>query len=168
VDVGLAEVVCPFAEPIGLLGAGVKQDRAGAVDEQCAEVSVTAPGDAAEVSLEAAGVLARGEAEPTGEVPCRWEAVDGSDEGDESSGGEETDAGDAQKQLDRWELFGHRLQLTFHLFDPGFDGPDLETGFSEDGSQGLGQLGVGVLDQGPSVAGRPDCGVRVNVCRRFR
>ena len=42
VDVGLSEVVRPLAEPVGLLCAGVKQYRAGTVNEQCSEVAVSA------------------------------------------------------------------------------------------------------------------------------
>jgi hypothetical protein len=54
VDVGLAELVRPDAEAIVLLGPGVVEDRAGAVDEQGAQVAVTALGDASQVALEPA------------------------------------------------------------------------------------------------------------------
>ena len=50
-DVGFGEVVSPGAEAVWLSGLGVVEDGAGAVDEEGAEVAVTALGDAAEVSL---------------------------------------------------------------------------------------------------------------------
>ena len=51
VDVGLAQLVRPLAESVWLFGAGVEQDRAGAVDQQGPQVTVTALGDASQVAL---------------------------------------------------------------------------------------------------------------------
>jgi hypothetical protein len=58
VDVGLGEVVGPGSETVLLAGLGVVDEGSGTVDEEGAEVAVTALGDASEVSLGAAGELA--------------------------------------------------------------------------------------------------------------
>jgi hypothetical protein len=50
VDVSLGEFVRPLPQTIRLLGAGVEKDGAGTVDEEGAQVAVTALGDATQVS----------------------------------------------------------------------------------------------------------------------
>ena len=57
--------------------------------------------------------------------------------------------GDRTQVLDGGKLLADRLQLPLDLLDPSFDLADLATGLGEDGSQGLGQIGVGVLDERP-------------------
>jgi hypothetical protein len=71
VDVALGEFVGPGAEAVRLLVPGVQQHGAGAMDEQAAQVAVAALGDAPQVALEAAGELAGGEAQVTGQVAAR-------------------------------------------------------------------------------------------------
>src|SRR5260221_14666271 len=87
VDVCGADSGRPLTESV-LVVAGAEQDGAGAVDEQRSEVTVSAFGDASEVTLEATGVLARGEAEVAGEVPARGKAPGVDNEGDERSRGQ--------------------------------------------------------------------------------
>ena len=82
VDVSLGEVVCPAAEPVGLAVARVQQHGTSAVNEQCAQVAVTALGDAAESPLEAARILARRQAEVAREVTSGREAANVADEGE--------------------------------------------------------------------------------------
>ena len=84
----LLEPVCPVTEMIGLLLAGVKDDGSGAVDEERAQVAVTPLGDTAEPAFEAAGVLARGQAQPACELTGRRESADVPDEGEQGGGGQ--------------------------------------------------------------------------------
>src|SRR4029453_5347381 len=82
-------------------------------------------------------------------MSSRWEAVDVADEGDESGGGQEADAGDAEEVADGEELFGQAVELPLGFLDAALDVADFEAGIGEEGPEGVGQIGVGVLDEGP-------------------
>jgi len=82
-------------------------------------------------------------------MPSRWKAPDVAEEGDERSGDQKPDAGDGSQVLDGGQLLGRGLELAFHLFDSCLDLADLSAGFGEDRPQSLGQIRVGILDEGP-------------------
>ena len=75
-NVSLRELVRPLSKAIGLLGAGVEKDGAGAVDEEGAQVAVAALRDAPQVSLESAREFPRGETQVAGEVSAGGEPMD--------------------------------------------------------------------------------------------
>jgi len=82
-------------------------------------------------------------------MPSRGKPSNVSDEAYQGSRGQQPHPGDRTQVLDGGKLLDDRLQLPLDLLDPSFDLADLATGLGEDRSQGLGQIGVGVLDERP-------------------
>jgi hypothetical protein len=122
-----------------LLLACVDEHRARAVDEERAQVAVAAFGDAAQVALEPAGVLARSEAEVAGEMLSRREASNISDEGDQGGRDQQSDSRDGAQMLERGELLGGGLELAFHLLHPCLNLADLPARLGKDRPRCLGQ-----------------------------
>src|SRR5436190_6243230 len=143
------ELQSPGAQTVGgatLLGS--PEDGACAVDEQHAEVDVAALADGAEAADEAAGALARRQPQVAGQVTAGGEALHVSDEGDQGGSGDEADARDGAQAGNDRDLVGERLELGLDDTDAVLDVADLGAGFSEGGTQSVGQTGIGVGEQG--------------------
>ena len=89
---------------------GAAQDGTRVVDEQHAQVGVTASGDASETARGTAGVFARREAEGAGEVAPGRETIEVADRGAEGGRGDHADPAGALQALGSQVRVGECLQ----------------------------------------------------------
>src|SRR4029453_4732345 len=101
------------------------EQRAAAVDQQGAQVAVTALADAAEAANGSAGTLARSETEPACQVAARGEAQDVAHCGHQGRRGQQADARDAAQQGDDMQFAGESRQFVFGLLHPRLQVADL-------------------------------------------
>jgi len=110
------DVKRPGGERVGVLFVlGRPENGSRTVDEEHAEVGISAFGDLAE----SAGVTARAffghEPEITREPPPGGEAADVADESDERGGRERSDAGDRQQVFDSRDLAPEQIELSLGI-----------------------------------------------------
>ena len=91
---------------------------------------------------------ARRQPQVAGQVTAGGEALHVSDEGDQGGSGDEADARDGAQAGNDRDLVGERLELGLDDTDAVLDVADLGAGFSEGGTQSVGQTGIGVGEQG--------------------
>jgi hypothetical protein len=128
----------PPLEAIRGRGAtGSEQGGAGAVDQEGAQVGVAAFGDGAQMSVEAAGVLARDDAEEAGESASGGESREVSDEGVEGGGGDQADSGDGEVVLDEGQVVGEQLELSLAIVDFGVEVSDFRGETEQGGVKSL-------------------------------
>jgi hypothetical protein len=85
--------------PGTLLSLRSQQCRAGAVDQEGAQIDIAALGDATEPATFTAGVLPGSQAEPGREASPAWKAFDIADGSTDRSAAEQADAGDLAQLL---------------------------------------------------------------------
>jgi len=93
-------------------------------------------------------------------VSARGEASDVADEGDESGGGEQSDAGYGAQALDDGVFACQELELLFDGQDALFEVTDLETGFSESESKRIRECDIGIFDELESSGDDVSCANR--------
>jgi len=131
----------PGTESVGvLLGLGGPEDGSSTMDEEHAQIGVSAFADATESAHGPTGSLSRSEADIAGEVTSGGEAVNVTDEGDQGGSGEPADAGDGQQRGNRGALASQRVELALEGMDSLLDVRDLASGLLEGESQGRGDL----------------------------
>ena len=104
------------------------------MDEEHSQVGVSALADPSEPAELAAGAFARRDAEVRSEVAARGEAVDLGDEGDESGGGEDADAGHREQMTDRGDRRCEGCELLHDGVTALVELADLEGGLGEGGA----------------------------------
>lgn len=152
---------CPDSESIGLaVSFGGPEDGTSSVNEEHAEVSVSPLADGSDAPFESGGSFSGSEPEIAGEVTARGEASDVADEGDESGGGEQSDARDGAQAPDDRVLACQELELPFDGSDALFEVADLETGFRESEAKRVRECDIGVLDELESSGNDVPCAER--------
>src|SRR5262245_14680555 len=142
------EMESPGAQTVGgATLAGSPENGACAMNEQHTEVDVAALADGAETADETAGAHAGRQSQVAGEVTAGGETLHVPDEGDQSCGGDKTDAGDGAQAGHRGSLVGECFELRLDDTDAIFEVAYLGAGFRESGTQSVGQTGIGVGKQ---------------------
>lgn len=146
----------PGSEAIGVLASlGVTEDGAGSVNEQHAEVDVSAFVNVSETTDTSGRELLGDEPEKAGEASSRGESSRTTDEGHEGGSGEETDPGDGAQPSDILHLYPEGSELGLDSLDSTLEIADLLDGISEDG--GKGRVDGVVVEPGGDLRDDPFC-----------